>query len=112
MALASGFTIPARGMELPNDLYRLDSQNATYDTAMAMWMCCHRRRRCSIVSKSRNAQLQIDKDEPVSTSRPFRDHEVFAAACVDCGQEVESREMPVPLRCPGCQAKRDRGMQN
>lgn len=40
--------------------------------------------------------------------RPFRTHEIYAAACVDCGEEIESPTLPVPDRCPACQAKRDK----
>lgn len=40
--------------------------------------------------------------------RPFRNFSIFAAACVDCGEEVESQTMPVPLRCYSCQTKRDK----
>jgi DNA-directed RNA polymerase subunit RPC12/RpoP len=43
-------------------------------------------------------------------TRPFRNYSVYAAACVDCGEEVESRELPVPLRCAKCQIKRDKGI--
>ena len=41
-------------------------------------------------------------------TRPFRAHEVYASPCVDCKDEVESVTFPVPLRCAGCQAKRDK----
>lgn len=42
----------------------------------------------------------------VKPTRPFRAHEVYAAACVGCGEEVESDTLPVPLRCPMCETKR------
>ena len=44
----------------------------------------------------------------MKSSRPYRAYEVYASPCIDCGEEIESREMPVPLRCPGCQIKHDR----
>lgn len=38
--------------------------------------------------------------------RAMRTHEIYAAACVVCGNEIESRTLPVPLRCPACEEKR------
>ena len=37
--------------------------------------------------------------------RPFRAHEVYAAACIDCHAEIEVPALPVPLRCAVCQKK-------
>lgn len=48
-------------------------------------------------------------------TRPFRAHEVYASPCVDCGAEIESPTLPVPLRCGGCQHTHnltDPGIQN
>lgn len=44
----------------------------------------------------------------MKTVRPYRAKEVYAAMCLDCGEEVESLSMPVPRYCLSCQAKRDR----
>lgn len=38
-------------------------------------------------------------------TRPFRAYSVYAAPCVDCGDEVESVAMPIPNRCLSCQSK-------
>lgn len=40
-------------------------------------------------------------------TRPFRSYSTYAAACVDCNEEIESRELPVSQRCPGCQTRHD-----
>lgn len=37
----------------------------------------------------------------------MRDHELYVADCVDCHKPVESRTMPVPLRCTRCQTALD-----
>jgi predicted Zn-ribbon and HTH transcriptional regulator len=42
----------------------------------------------------------------VKPTRPFRDHEVYAADCIDCHEEIESDTADIPLRCPECAAKK------
>jgi len=38
--------------------------------------------------------------------RPMRNYEIFTALCIDCNEEeVESRQLPIPLRCNICEMK-------
>lgn len=46
----------------------------------------------------------------MNATRPFRSTDIFASPCVDCKSEVESVELPVPLRCPSCQIRRDKDL--
>lgn len=41
----------------------------------------------------------------MSLVRPFRAHEVYAGACVQCGDEIEADKLPVPLLCRSCAPK-------
>jgi len=37
----------------------------------------------------------------------MRDHELYVADCIDCHKPVESRTLPVPLRCTRCRTALD-----
>lgn len=39
--------------------------------------------------------------------RPFRAHETYAAACLECGEEIEVPALPVPQLCVVCQARKN-----
>jgi hypothetical protein len=37
----------------------------------------------------------------------MRDHELYVADCIDCHKPVESRTLPIPLRCARCRTALD-----
>ena len=37
----------------------------------------------------------------------MRDHELYVADCIDCHKPVESRTLPVPVRCARCHTALD-----